>query len=303
MNRAGLIFALLLPGTAVVFAQDTPTGGDDSRVTSGLEEVELSKLTDSNISALGREALAIEPELWKHAETKNFVYHFFHGYVAGPVSSEAEFYYGVISKELGKDTTQWEKKSHIYIFEKPDDWAQFQKKASLDPWTGGIHSGGDLFIMRDPGYKFKGRTLGHEITHLVIYRFFGNGVPLWLNEGCAEYSSIQAYATYLRARGYDSKPTSQLVPPDLYIPLDKLANMNAYPDDVIQVKTFYNESERLVRFLCAQDETKFPAFLEAMSQGNKFETALSKAYGARFAGVDALEREFKTYATKDPDKN
>jgi hypothetical protein len=178
MHRAGLIFALLLTSSAaVLLAQDAPSEPDDPRVVSGLQEVELSKLTDSNISVLGHEALSIEPDLWKHAETKNFVYHFFHGSTAGPVSSEAEFYYGVISKELGKDTAQWEKKSHIYIFENPDDWAAFQKKASLDPWTGGIHSGGDLFFMRDPSFKFKGRTLGHEITHLVIYRFFGRSRP------------------------------------------------------------------------------------------------------------------------------
>jgi hypothetical protein len=84
--------------------------------------------------------------------------------------------------------------------------------------------------------------------------------------------------------------------------LDKLANLVTYPDDVIQVKVFYTESERLVRFLCAQDETKFGVFLEAMSQGNKFETALTKAYAGTFTGVDDLERQFKTYATKDADK-
>lgn len=303
MNCSRLIIALLHLSAAIAFAQDTAPGQEDPRVKSGLQEVELSKLTDSNISTLGNEALAIEPALWKHAETKNFVYHFFHGYAAGPVSSEAEFYYDVISRQLGKDTAQWEKKCHIYIFEKQEDWAAFQKKAALDPWTGGIHSGGDLFILRQPEFKFKGRTLGHEITHLVIYRFFGNGVPLWLNEGSAEYLSIQAYAAYMRARGYDSKPTSQLVPAEEFIPLEKLANMNAYPEDVTQVKAFYTESESLVRFLSAKDPAKFPVFLEAMSQGNKFETALAKAYGGVFAGVDALEREFKTYATKPPDKN
>ncbi len=303
MTRAGLIHLLLLFSAVVCFAQDPAPPSDDSRVVSGLQEVELSQLTDSNISALGHEALSIEPGAWKHAETKNFVYHFFHGFVAGPVSSEAEYYYGVISKELGKDTAQWEKKSHIYIFEKQEDWAAFQKKAALDPWTGGIHSGGDLFIVRNPDAKFKGRTLGHEITHLVIFRFFGNGVPLWLNEGYAEYASIQAYAAYYRARGYDSKPVSKLVSQDDFIPLNTLANFTTYPEELKQVQVFYIESERLVRFLCAQDEAKFGVFLEAMSQGNKFETALSKAYGARFTGMDGLEREFKTYATKDPDKD
>ncbi len=50
---------------------------DDVRGLNGLQEVELSKLTDSNVSALGKEALSIEPAMWKHAETKKFRVSFF----------------------------------------------------------------------------------------------------------------------------------------------------------------------------------------------------------------------------------
>src|SRR6202012_2812457 len=154
-----------------------------------LKEVPMQSLTDRAITPLGQAALSIHPNDWKHAETTNFVYHFFHGFVAAPVSVEAEFYYPVISADLEKDTTQWERKCHIYIFETDADWKEFQKKGSLDPWTGGIHSQGSLFIQRNPDLKFKGNTLGHEVTHLVVERFFGSGVPLWLNEGYAEYSA------------------------------------------------------------------------------------------------------------------
>jgi hypothetical protein len=272
---------------------------DDQRGLDGLPEVGLSKLSDSNISPLGQSALSIQPSLWKHAETTNFVYHFFHGFVATPVSVEAEFYYRVVAKELERDTTQWERKSQIYIFEKPEDWAQFQKKASLEPWTGGIHSGGDLFIQRNPALKFKGRTLGHEITHLVIHRFFGSGVPIWLNEGTAEYASIKGYASFNRARGYNAKPSSGAIAPQDFMPLERLTMLLAYPQDVKEVFVFYTESEKLVRFLCGVNATAFPVFLDAMSKGNKFETALWKAYGARFSVQGELEREFKDYATKD----
>ena len=272
---------------------------DDPRGLNGLPEVELSKLSDANISPLGRAALSIQPSLWKHAETANFIYHFFHGFVATPVSIEAEFYYRVVAKELERDTTQWERKSHIYIFERPEDWAEFQKKAALDPWTGGIHAGGDLFIQRNPSAKFKGRALGHEVTHLVIYRFFGSGVPLWLNEGTAEYASIKGYASFNRARGYNAKPASGVVAPQDYMPLEKLTTLPGYPQDVREVGVFYTESEKLVRFLCGVSATAFPVFLDAMSKGNKFETALWKAYGGRFAMANALDTEFKNYATKD----
>ena len=265
----------------------------------GLSEVALPQLTDHNISPLGQSALAIKLTDWKHAETANFVYHFFHGFIATPVSVEAEFYYRVVAKELEKDTAQWERKSHIYVFERAEDWKAFQQKATLDPWTGGIHTGSDLFLLRDAEYKFKGRTLGHEITHLVLHRFFGSGIPLWLHEGYAEYASIRAYASFERARGFRAKPQSQAIPPADFVPLDKLANAHAYPAGDKQVATFYAESEKLVRFLSATDKRGVLAFLDAMSKGNRFDTALGRSFGARFSGVDSLEREFKTYASKD----
>src|SRR3954447_25467082 len=81
-------------------------------------EVAFSALSDRNITALGTKALAIRPADWKHAETKHFVYHFFEHFVAAPASVEAEFYYTTIAQDLGKDTAQWERKSHIFIFER-----------------------------------------------------------------------------------------------------------------------------------------------------------------------------------------
>ena len=266
-----------------------------------LPELPFARLTDRTLGALGQAALGIRANDWKHAETKNFVYHFFSGFIAGPVSAEAEFYYGVVAKDLEKDTAQWERKSHIFIFEKPDDWAAFQQKGALDPWTGGLHSQGELFIVRDPAVKWKGSTLGHEVAHLVVHRFFGNGIPLWLNEGYAEYASSRNYAAFYRARGYASKPRSRTLPPGQFIALSQLTSLTTYPQDVLQVSTFYAESEKLARFLSAADKRGFGVFFDALSKGNRFDSALGKGFGSRFPSVDALETEFKAYAFKDHD--
>ena len=284
-----LIPVILLLTVAAALAQGT----------GSLPEIPLSQLSSQAISPLGQAALAINPAQWKHAETKNFVYHFADNFIAAAVSTEAEFYYGVISKELERDTSQWERKCHIYIFEKTEDWQAFQKSAHLDLWTGGIHSGGDLFIVRNPACKFKGRSLGHEITHLVLHRFFGSGIPLWLNEGCAEDASNRFYATFMRARNYDARPMSPAVAPADYLPLNTLTGALSYPTGENQVFSFYAESQRLVRFLMGIDTRHFLEFLDAMSKGNTFETALRQAYGSRFMSMDALEREFKTYATRN----
>ena len=266
-----------------------------------LPELTLAQLTDRTLGALGQAALGIRANEWKHAETKNFAYHFFSGFIAGPVSVEAEFYYGVVAKELEKDTAQWERKSHIFIFEKPDDWAAFQQKGALDPWTGGLHCQGELFIVRDPAVKWKGSTLGHEIAHLVVHRFFGNGVPLWLNEGYAEYASSRNYAAFYRARGYSSKPRSRTLPPGQFIALSQLTSRTTYPQDVLQVATFYAESEKLSRYLSSVDKRGFGLFFDALSKGNRFDSALGKGFGSRFSSLDALETEFKAYASRDQD--
>lgn len=281
---------LFLALTSSVLAQTVP---------GNFTEVPFAQLSDRNTGTLGTRALAIRKGEWKHAETAHFVYHFFQSFIAAPVSVEAEFFYSVVAKELGRDTSQWERKCHIYIFEKAEDWGLFQLAGQLDPWTGGLFAGGELFIVRDPQRKWKGDTLGHEVTHLVMHRFFGAGIPLWLHEGFAEYAAGRGYAAFWRARGYIAKPRTQAVDPAKWIPLTELTAATTYPADEAKVITFYNESERLVRFLSGVDKVGFQRFLEALAQGNRFDTALAKGFPGKFLSLAALETAAKDYATRE----
>lgn len=266
---------------------------------SGFQEVAFGFLSDRNVSALGIQALGIRQADWKHSESEHFIYHYFQSHIAAPCSVEAEYYYGTIAKELGKETAQWERKSHIFIFDRMEDWGAFQKGGGLDPWTGGLHAGGELFIHRPGDTKWKGSTLGHEVAHLVLHRFYGNGIPRWLNEGFAEYAASRGYAAFHRARGYRARPQAQAVDPALYFPLAELTSMPGYPAQPERVTAYYDESQRLVRYLCAADKAGFGVFLEAMSMGNRFDTALTKGFGSRFASPERMESDFKDYATRE----
>jgi Peptidase MA superfamily len=286
---ATALAASILP----LLAQDAPIG------LNSLPEVEFSELSQVDPNPLGTKALAIRPEQWKHGETDHFIYHFVHGYVATPVSLEAEFYYRVIAKELlrEQEADTVGTKSHIYIFEQPQTWHEFQKNGKLEPWTGGIQSGGSLFILRNSAYKFASNVLGHEIAHLALHRFYADGVPCWLNEGFAQYVSKDAHASYQRARGYLAKPHSEAIAPQDFIPLTTLVSMTQPPSD--HVKTFYDESERLVRFLVATDKSAFLALLDALGRHQPLETALPACYAGKFTNLSALEKTFRDYASKD----
>jgi hypothetical protein len=264
---------------------------------NALPEVDFSRLSQRDPNPLGARALAINPQQWKHGETEHFVYHFVDSFVVTPISVEAEFNYRVVTKELQREQPAANTKSHLYVFQKPEDWKQFQSAGKLEPWTGGIQSQGSLFIVRDPSYKFSGNSLGHEIAHLVLHRYYPDGVPLWLNEGFAQYVSKGARASYYRARNYNSKARSQTIESEKLFPLTTLTTMSYPPSD--QVATFYDESERLVRFLVATDKASFLSFLDGMGRHQPFETALFQAFGTRFLNVTALEEKFREYAASE----
>jgi len=287
--RCSSIFAM-----SILFATSAVAQINES---SSLPEIEFSQLSQRDPNPLGEKALAIHPEQWKHAETDHFIYHFVHSYVATPVSVEAEFHYRVIAKELERDQPAGDVKSHIYIFERPEEWQQFQVFGNLEPWSGGIHSAGSLFVQRNPAYKFSDNLLGHEIVHLVLHRFYADGIPCWLNEGFAQFISKDAHASYQRARGYVSKPHSDAIAPQDLIPLSVLtAATHPFSD---RVHIFYDESERLVRFLAATDKPAFLALLDALARHQPFESALPRSYPGKFANTASLEEKFRDYASKD----
>jgi len=291
--RFVVIAVFIMALGSLISAEDIPS-------TSGLNalpEVEFSQLSQRDPNPLGEKALAIHPGEWKHGETDHFIYHFVHSYVVTPISVEAEFHYRVVAKELEREPPAGDTKSHIYIFENPDEWHQFQGFGKLEPWTGGIHSAGSLFIQRNPSYKFSGNALGHEIVHLVLHRFYPDGMPCWLDEGFAQYVSKGAHASYQRARGYIAKPHSQALEAEALIPLGKLTMITHPPSE--NVETFYDESERLVRFLASTDKASFLTLLDALGRHQPFETAILRIYGRSFASLSALEEKFREYASKD----
>lgn len=296
---AGLLYLLLGWSSPTLFVASSRGQAEPVTGLDGLPEVSFQALSQPDQNALGAKALAIHPAAWKHGETEHFIYHFIHSYVATPISVEAEFNYRVITSELGLAALpSGARKSHIYIFEAPEDWKPFQGSAHLEPWTGGIHSAGSLFINRDPSYKFADNSLGHEIAHLILFRIYQRSLPRWLDEGFAEYTSRVSRASFQRARNYIARPHSQSIPADRLIPLGRLITLTDYPPSD-QIAVFYHESERLVRFLTAADPVAFRALLDSVAQGEAFDGALSRHYSARFFDLAALEKAFIPYVSKD----
>lgn len=269
----------------------------ESTAVDALPQIEFSRLSQRDPNPLGAKALAFHSEQWRHAETEHFIYHFADNFPITQISIEAEFHYRVVAKELEREQPAGDVKSHIYVFQTAEDWQQFQTLAKLEPWTGGIHSQGSLFIQRSPSLRSGGNVLGHEIAHLILHRYYPDGIPCWLNEGFAQVVSKGARASYARARNYDAHPRSHAIAEEKLIPLSDLLALTYPPSD--QVETFYDESERLVRFLSVTDKASFLKMLDALGRHQPFESALLQNYGTKFLTPSALEEKFREYASSE----
>src|SRR5207248_2294094 len=119
------------------------------------------------------------------------------------------------------------------------------------------------------------------------HRMYTAAIPCWLDEGFAQYVSKNSHSSYQRSRGYISKPHSESISDRELIPLPLLLAITHPPSE--RVETFYNESERLVRFLAATDNKSFIALLDALARHQPFEGALNQTYAGKLPNLAVLE--------------
>ena len=132
------------------------------------------------------------------------------------------------------------------------------------------------------GSNFIGTTI-HEFTHLLVGDAAGrayNTVPLWLNEGLAEYANIHgSYESYLK----------QAIITGELLPLWQRETFSGTNEDIL---IGYGQGESVVTFLLNNYGTKpMPIVFEQIQSTFDIDLALENAYGFDQHGLDSLWRE------------
>jgi hypothetical protein len=264
------------------------------------KKVPFDELSERSVSRQGDAALKLATVKWEHSESDHFIFHTESGFAVTQLVSVAEWSYAAIKKDLQITQDTFERKCHIYVFLNEPVWREFVSSGKLEPWTGGWCTGRELFFASRPNFRFQGTTLPHEMTHLVLHRFVGGDIPLWLNEGLAEFEGIRTYRTYLKTRNYTLTNVRDYVDADQFIPLKNLTSAIDYPKTKEEVTTFYVESERLISFLYFRYGGTGPLmkFLKLQSEGARFDSTWREAYGREHGDQQAFEDRFVTYVTK-----
>ena len=289
---------------AIVLCVAPAARADDDAPSAGpyhLRKAAFEELGDRNVSRQGESALKLAAVKWEHSETDHFVFHTETGFAVPQLAGAAEWSYAEIKQDLEITQDLFERKCHVFVFLNEQTWREFVSSGKLEPWTGGWCTGRELFFWSRPHFKFQGTTLPHEMTHLVLYRFVGGDIPLWLNEGLAEFEGVRLYRTYLKTRGYTLTNVRDHLDRDQYLPLHDLTGAVDYPKTKDEVVAFYTESQRLISFLHYQHGgiTPLIRFLKLQSQGSRFDSAWREVYISKYSDQQAFENKFIAYLTKE----
>ena len=281
MNHWICIVVLWLAGVGLLRAGNA----EDS-----FKEKNLDDLSSVAMSDWGALAMGIQHPKWKHGETEHFIVHYFRN--GEKVARRSEVFYTEIKEFFGnRPDLLAGKKSQVFAFNDATDWKQFTGKIKRE-WAGGVTRGDEFFYLaasEEGRFDSKGKVQAHEMTHLILNRFYRWHLPLWLNEGVAEYFGQRKTSTLTQFRQQMS-----LTGP---YRLDQLFQAKQYPEQLEQIKAFYAEAAIMVDFLTRTTEraTRLPKFVESMIATNDVAVAL-QIYGYKdFAEFEAAYKNYRRH--------
>lgn len=232
---------------------------------------------------------------WKHLQTEHFVLHHEQKIFAAKVARLGEQFYTAISADLPNLQDRISPaRSHVFIIRDPRAWKRIVDGTDgLDPWAASFVRGNAMYLQElGTGTGQKMEMLAHEMTHLVFNRFLAVRLPLWLNEGLAEYYGEFAYKD---ARGMGQSKKAAFRPLRTWTPMDRLLAARAYPADPTEVNQFYVTGKYLTGYLLLrQPREKWDAFFARLLAGDDATAALLETYG--WADAAALEKSFAQFA-------
>ena len=212
--------------------------------------------------------------------------------VANKLSWKAEYHYKRIVNHLGvRSFRPWEAKEKcpIYLYRAKTDYL---KATGAPEWSVGIAQYNPFrFASYEGAPNLLIDTLPHEMTHMLLYIFMDEKrIPLWLNEGMAQFEEEDQKSNYHRKRliKWHMREGN-------YIPLKELINIkNLQNMDEERVSLFYAEAASVVDHLITDNiRANYGRFLTSIKNGDTAEAALKKAYQWKYKnGIGDLEKRW-----------
>ena len=129
-----------------------------------------------------------------------------------------------------------------------------------------------------------GGTISHELTHVLVQRATDDSVlsiPLWLNEGLAEFGNVDPSLSYERYLEW-AVDTGRTTP---------FESLTVFPGDPNLNLVAYGQSRSVVEFMVLEfGRDKMTELMATVNGGTTFDRALRQTYGMNTRELDELWR-------------
>jgi hypothetical protein len=175
----------------------------------------------------------------------------------------------------------------IYVYANPSDLQEILN-LSDQPWVAG-HAALDhnlILVSITPGALQLldiERQIPHEITHLRLYQYLGDGydnLPAWFDEGIASLAEAFPNSDYkfILAGGYEN---------ETLLPFRSLCE--SFPPNASDINLAYAQSDSFVRFIYQEyGSNGLQNLLDAYKQGHSCEKGPTEAFGITLTQLERL---------------
>ncbi len=247
---------------------------------AAIDVVPWRQLSDRNVSPLGRRLMRGNTRAWFHAESDHLIIHAAQEPLLSESAHEAQWCLMEIGRWL--DLPALEKPVRVFVVKSSHDWARVMQAATHGGDGVAAHLAGEVFIRRVPDEEKRYVDLAHELVHARLYLAFGDRIPLWLDEGLAEYLGWRVAAAYYRQHR-ELHLVQEPAPVDeaQWMTWEQFFELRDYPDDPERNRIFYRQSYQVIRFLVERlgEEHLGPFVRQVIAGGQSAEQLLRDEWG------------------------
>jgi len=276
--------AMLMP--ASVWSEDDP-------FRLRYDVVPIDDISRDAYSSIGRRVLK-NAEHWIAGRSEHFYA------LASSIRSvssaieEAEFAWTWLDTWLGS-SNQLSARSLIVIIDDPGLWKNLVKKHGLRHDSLALQIRQELYFKDDPEQSSRPDRIAHEVVHLRLNRDGRSSIPLWLEEGLANYAGWRCAVEYNRSKGITLYRNLPALSESRILPLASLLAQDEYPSDPETAKAFYRQSEEWVAALVEAYGTTAVASLTELAGNIKIDQpeGLREALHTEDQQIETLEQQVR----------
>lgn len=235
----------------------------------------------SLLLSLGRVSHALESIKWQVKDSTHFLVYYCEGNeeFAKGVSEKAEDYFNKITEDMGHtrygNFWLWERRCRVYIY---SDQRQYMIFTGSPGWSAACADYKKRKIRTFQGSpNFLASSLPHELTHIIFREAAGLGrnVPLWLDEGIAQYEE-KGKIEWSNKIMKEAIKERQYIPAEIIMKVDSRALMSNSPE---LAELFYAQSISMIGYLInKRTSARFANLCYHLKSEKSLDDALKFAY-------------------------